>query len=516
HFGNRTAESFTGFLFSKISTGGISSVVGGNTWSNNYGNDGGIPAGTKIWVGMASDGYFVTSFLIPDESPSRYYIDNAPPGVGSAWDNNAYASGVLATLQNSGRYVFGNSTQERRYLNTLHISNKSTTNRIIGVWWNQGLAGPKDGQLFPPAALKIKVLNDETGWALIPKTLTYQQTDIVNCHHPNGNTGGYGIVGSNGNPQEMAKLVHAGFLLCGITGADNSSDYAGATSSCWGAPTGQFYRKKLTDWVRDNIPGLRHLNLFGQSMGGETAVRYAIQYPNQVHKIIVVSGALGLLDSYTNRGFSSIINNVWGTWYKSNGSITGLKPGLIVTASGTNSSGATTLNCSALASAIPAGTTLTLDSSHTAAATIVTTANASAGATSISVEALSANVASGAQYSMEAHWKRLNFGYDQVDEQYYTDTYSWKNMYVAATAYIENDIVAVGASGTTANTYRFADPTLTPYPLKNIPILLYHGDADTLIPDDQAIDFQTAVNAIGGDCELVIIEGGTHLSTDCV
>lgn len=42
------------------------------------------------------------------------------------------------------------------------------------------------------------------------------------------------------------------------------------------------------------------------------------------------------------------------------------------------------------------------------------------------------------------------------------------------------------------------------------PILIYHGDADTLVPLDQSVRFQAKARALGGTVELVVHPGGKH------
>jgi pimeloyl-ACP methyl ester carboxylesterase len=520
HFGDASANYFTGIRFTSIGINGVSGTVAGSTFAGSYGSTGGIPVGTKVWIGMAYDGAnYVQGFFIPD-NPTRYISDSeggtSIPATNLAWDNRAYAASYLPTVQNTGRNCFGGTGAQLQYsLCRFRLQTQSTQNRVIGVWWNQGLAGPKDGELSPPTMLRTVVGRDESATVIIPKTLNQQQTDIVLLHHPNANNGGFGMYhGTNGSPSELAKLVNQGYLVCGITGADTPSDLDAATASNWGAPAGQLYRKLLVDWVRDNVPGLRYLFILGQSMGGLNSARYAIQYPNQVRAVAVVSGAMDLSDSYTNRGFSSIINKAFGTWWLVTNAITGLNPTLVVTSTANALVGATSISVSALASQIPNGTTLTLRTG-TGQTTVVTTALANAGATSISVVALTVQVNSGATYGGAAYYTQINYGYTQPDEVYYASPYTWRDDYAQATAYVANDIIVTSATGTTVNTYRWVDPKFTPSPLKNIPFKLWHGDADTLIPIAQATAFQSALTGIGGTCDLVTISGGTHLSADC-
>ena len=42
------------------------------------------------------------------------------------------------------------------------------------------------------------------------------------------------------------------------------------------------------------------------------------------------------------------------------------------------------------------------------------------------------------------------------------------------------------------------------------PTLIYHGDADTLVPLDQSERFQSAARALGGMVEVRVHHGGKH------
>jgi dipeptidyl aminopeptidase/acylaminoacyl peptidase len=42
------------------------------------------------------------------------------------------------------------------------------------------------------------------------------------------------------------------------------------------------------------------------------------------------------------------------------------------------------------------------------------------------------------------------------------------------------------------------------------PILIYHGDADTLVPLDQSERFKAKSREIGRNVELVVHQGGKH------
>ena len=42
------------------------------------------------------------------------------------------------------------------------------------------------------------------------------------------------------------------------------------------------------------------------------------------------------------------------------------------------------------------------------------------------------------------------------------------------------------------------------------PTLIYHGDADTLVPLDQSQRFQARAKELGRSVELVVHPGGTH------
>ena len=131
-------------------------------------------------------------------------------------------------------------------------------------------------------------------------------------HHPNGNPG---TVIYSPSLTSVVTLWTGGYIVAACTGADNGGDYSGATSSHWGATAGLVYRRKLDDYIRTYLPqtrdGLYHLGL---SMGAISALAYERYYPN-AKAIATVSGAVDLSDSFTNRGFATVIGNAYGTWY---------------------------------------------------------------------------------------------------------------------------------------------------------------------------------------------------------
>lgn len=60
----------------------------------------------------------------------------------------------------------------------------------------------------------------------------------------------------------------------------------------------------------------------------------------------------------------------------------------------------------------------------------------------------------------------------------------------------------------------YADPVSNPTNYKTSPILLYHGTADsTLSKTHHADAFAAAVNAVGGDVQVVAVSGADHLSS---
>lgn len=49
---------------------------------------------------------------------------------------------------------------------------------------------------------------------------------------------------------------------------------------------------------------------------------------------------------------------------------------------------------------------------------------------------------------------------------------------------------------------------------KSAPMLIMHGDSDTLVPCDQSIAMHDSMIKAGKDCELYILEGATHGSDE--
>lgn len=513
HFSNANGDWFTGARINNADTGSVSSDLAGTSLAVQYGFTGGIPSGTKLWFGLISDGISkVSAFIIP-ENPTGF---NANVGYTfqSAFDSRARSlERNISDQQQAGTNIVGGAgVQLKNRLCRLSIGTKSTANRIIGVYWNQGFSGPKDGRLQPPFMLRTTVAQDVSGLVICPRKQGFQPIDLVQTFHPNGNPGGYSLDGSNGNSVELLKMYQAGYLICDIAGEQNFSNFTGATGSNWGAPAGMVYRKKMLEWVRKNIQGTKNVFLVGQSMGAMNALRFHAMYPNVAKGIIGVSGAVDLSDSYTNRGFSAIIQKAFGTWYVNIANSTGIDPAQSVVTTGTNAISATSITVSALTATIPSGTILTLQTG-TGQVTVVTTAQANSGATSISVTALTVAINAGARYDMTAYWTQINFGYGAPDDIYYESPYTWRDTYVGATAYTVNNIVTKPSTGT-VNNFKFADPTLQFQVYKNIPIRLFHGSADVLIPPSQMTNFASLVNGIGGNVVTTAIAEGGHLTSD--
>jgi pimeloyl-ACP methyl ester carboxylesterase len=514
--GDASANFNTGIKMTAISTTQISGTFGAGTFCQNIGNSsGGIPAGTKIWLGMASDGIDVHAYLIPDATPI-YFNFNGVPISAAAYDGRAFSKKISGGYTSNGIKSFGDNAAQSRYrINRLSISTASAQNRIIGVWMNQGLGGPNDGRLQPPAMLTTTIFQDGSACIIIPKKTGYQPVDMVMMNHQNAyntagnfnNTGGAGLA--------LAKIYAAGYLVFGIDGVYNGStpapnDGTEATNSNWGAATGMKYRKGLWDWVRLNVPGTRKIFLWGWSMGFLNSLRQSIQYPGQISGIIGTSGVCDLTDCITNRGFAATVQKAFSTFYTALVANNALNPSTKATVGAAGAAvGATSIPISALSQALPSGTILNLNTG-TGQAQVTLTAAAASGAVALTVTALATAINNGAIYDLSNYWLQLNYGFGQPDELYYKAPYVWRDAWATGTAYAVNDVACVPSAGTVKAFY-FVDPLRNVNEFLNIPILIFQGDADTLIPPAQSQSLNAALQGIGGNSTLNIIPGAVHL-----
>lgn len=503
-FTDVAGDFYAGARITSASTASISGDWGGTNWANAYGFTGGISAGTKFWIGLAGDGTNVTFFFIPaNVTPNAFSFDNIP-GFQVAYTNNAFSATVPITTTSSGHKIFGGTGADAQYrLSRIAISNKSTLNRIIGVYCAQSLTGPSDGQLQPPFMMKLTtgIYQDQTGWIVCPGQQGYLPTDVVLMAHPNASNGYSNIFTvaftAATIPTQLANLYQNGYITTGLLGSASTSGFTNATASNWGAPAGIRYRKALYDYIKTNLSTTRNVFSLGQSMGGLNSLVMPVQYPGSIKAVAMVSGVCDLGDSYTNRGFSATIQKAYSNWYLNISAATGINPAQVVTATATAAISATSITVSALSAAIPTGTILTFQSG-TGQATVVLTAPASSGATSITVTALTVAVNNGAVYNMTNYWTLIASSFSAPDDIYYQSPYTWLDLYVAATAYVANNVIAVQPAITVAQLNSF-DPQLNYYSLIKTPIIDLHGNADATIPIAQAINLATSINGKGGN-----------------
>lgn len=112
--------------------------------------------------------------------------------------------------------------------------------------------------------------------------------------------------------------------------------------------------------------------------------------------------------------------------------------------------------------------------------------------------------------SSPAYAAPINSGELTPSRRFYSAPFNWRGVYSAGTSYVVNDVVvkpySAGVSGLAGY-----DPTLTPSLFTGIPVKMWHGDADSLIPLSQMTEFASAVNAAGGSVQTVTVSGGAHL-----
>lgn len=282
----------------------LTMTVGGTTYLNQFGN-GVIPAGSIYWLTQASDGNKVTT-AVYIETPTS--ISNSSAFQDSAYQKLFYRTDAFDAV--NGAVPFFTA------LSRINITNASTTNKILGVFVNIGsLAGPKDSQFDPAFVLQPVVLNDSTCWVMANGGYGgKKKSNLVFVHHPNGNPGD--IVNQPSAFPTIQKLWANGYTVIGMSGIYGAhSDFLEPTASNWGSPAGLRYRKALVEWVRTNMPLVDNMYHLGLSMGAVNALQYESMYPGSAKAAVLISGAVDLSDSYTNRGFSGQIQKGYGKWY---------------------------------------------------------------------------------------------------------------------------------------------------------------------------------------------------------
>lgn len=419
---------WSGFRVTALSTSYLSASVGSLAPFNRYGFTGGVLG--LVWLTLVSDGNYVW-FSVARASTNDILAAN--PAYQAVFDKFAWTE--TATSVNSGGLCWGDPANSATWLSRLYLENTSVNNRIIGVYTSVGsLEGPSDGLFSPPMFAAPRIGNDATAQVWLPGTYhSASSSPLVIQHHPNSAGAGW-----SWGSDIITNLHGGGYILANIVGLDNTADWAGATASNWGAPAGLRYRNLLVDWIRRYLPGASKLGHLGFSMGGLNALAYEREYPG-ASAIVSICGAVDLTDSYTNRGFSTIIKNGYGQWYQSLQASTGQAPA-----------------------------------------------------------------------SCPSYWRPISFNRSAPNPFWYQTGYVWRNTYNTGTAYAANDVTCVPDSGDAAS-FTSYDPVLTPAYWPTIPIKLWHGTADTVIPIAQMTAFATAV---GANVETVSVSGGGHLTTD--
>ncbi|MGA0556550.1 hypothetical protein ACO2Q8_07865 [Larkinella sp. VNQ87] len=513
---NDTNNTAVGVRMSYPANSGIGVDVGNSTTHNGVGGAETIPAGTKVWLNIVGDGERVTTCLI---LPS--YSGLGGGGFQSALRKVMITQPSLITASASGVEVWG-ATQATSQLSRIYIQNASTQNKVLGVYIQQGnWDGPIDAGFSVPAVVQTKVLNEVstgsiTPWILIPSNYGRSAVDIIQYHHPNGNPG------DMGNQPSSHSMIHAlweaGFVVCGLSGTQTFTDFAGVTASNWGAPAGLVYRKAMVDRVRALMPRTRKLNHFGVSMGGLNALDYEITYPGHSNKIFTVSGAVDLTASYgLSTTFANLIKAGYSDFWVNIQAATGITPGTVVNVTSNQAAGVTTLPVTALSAAIPAGTVLNFLSGTVSGVTSITvTAAAAAGATSITVSATTGTINSSAKFDTSAYWVQINRPKTAPPINFYGGSYTWRTgSYANATAYVVNDIVAISNTGAASN-FADRDPVLAVSRLLNLKgIRMHHGSADATIPISQMTNFATAYQNAGGTVVTQTFTGEDHLTAAC-
>lgn len=301
----------------------ITATIGGATPFNDIAGVSPVPAGTKFWLSICGDGTYVTTSFIPDIPSASFDADwwEDFPAFQDVWNAINWRPSIVSDVASgAGQFTWGRAGQADQ-LTQIFFTSTSTSTRFIGVYCNIGeLEGPGDRRMGAPMVAMLNNSQDCAGVSaagpvvLVPPHWGCPGArDFVFQHHPNGNVGS--ITQSLSGPTALA-MYFAGYALGTMSGCQSNADFAGATCSNWGAPTGLQYRKSFLDYFRNAFRFDGKLIHWGLSMGLMNALRYFAQY-GEGDAIVGVSGACDLTDSFNNRGFNTIINAAFGAWYVS-------------------------------------------------------------------------------------------------------------------------------------------------------------------------------------------------------
>lgn len=320
-----TPPFWSGLRMTSIKTDNISGNAGNPTTFNSLGGATGAlpyPAGTKVWFNVCGDGQYISMSIIPDIAAASFQADWIKQPTFQAAYNRIYwvVDDVPDVSSGAGQFTWGRAGQADQ-LTQIYFTSNSALTRLIGVYCNVGeLEGPGDARMGAPLVMALSNSQDNGGavtstpLVLLPPAWGCPGSrDFVMQHHPNGNPGT--LMQSNSGPAALA-MYAAGYGQGTLSGCQASGDYAGATSSNWGAPTGLLYRKNFLDYFRNAFRFDGKLIHFGMSMGVLNALRYFAEY-GEGDAVVGISGAVDLTDSFNNRGFSAIINAGFGAWYRS-------------------------------------------------------------------------------------------------------------------------------------------------------------------------------------------------------
>jgi hypothetical protein len=353
---NGDTDWWAGVSVGDFTANKISAGAGVTILLNNIGGAGTAPDGTYFCLAIIGDGARVTLSLIPDIAASSMTagkISQTPP-FQAAYNQINYKSDPITNVGGgAGNYTWGQTGVPAGQLSKIKFTNSSSTIEIMGAHLCIGaIRGPSTAAMPAPAILELSHDQDSTGASaaaptiLLPKFHGPNGAPFVFSFQPSGNPGQLGQ--SNSMATVMA-LWEGGYAVGTTTGAQNASEYAGATSSHWGAPVGLAYRFGFVEKAYRYIPRLGKKYGLAMSMGTQTAFAYQ-RYYGGLAALAVVSGAFDLTDSYNSRGFSTVINNGFGAWYQALQSSTGNDPASSPTYFTPIATGLAAINTSLLAS----------------------------------------------------------------------------------------------------------------------------------------------------------------------
>jgi len=175
-------------------------------------------------------------------------------------------------------------------------------NYLEKLSWKTAMTKYSDPTFDHQMILKPIFASTQQNYIKIPKDYDGTTRQAVLLLHGNGALANAWEGGGDTNyPPANIALVNAGF----ITAATDTH------GSSWGAPAASQDIKDLYDYLRSMFSINTQVCLLGNSMGGLSALTFALDYPSLVKSIVGTAPASDLTSAYNNVLFTTTINTAY-------------------------------------------------------------------------------------------------------------------------------------------------------------------------------------------------------------